>query len=65
MTRDHCADDELTEALGRLRWVVPGRDYSPQLIADVETVLRHFGMANAHALTPQPEPISATARWTK
>lgn len=39
---------EVWEALGRLTWVVPGRDYGPQLLADVQTVLQLFGMTNAH-----------------
>lgn len=40
-------EPELAEALARLRWVVPGRNYGPTLIADVSTVLRHFGLEPA------------------
>lgn len=40
-------DPVLTAALGRLQWVVPGRNYGPQLIADVREVLRHFDMTPA------------------
>jgi hypothetical protein len=43
--------DELQEALARLRWVVPGRHYGNRMIEDVQTVLQHFGMTNAHGGT--------------
>lgn len=45
--------EELREALRRLRWVVPGRDYGTQIIEDVRLVLQHFGMDNAHNTPPE------------
>lgn len=48
LSRREVADGELRKALMRLRWVVPGRHYGNQIIADVAVVLAHFGMRNAH-----------------
>ena len=48
-TPDATPDELLAAALGRLAWVVPGRNYSDRMIADVRVVLAHFGRTNAHA----------------